>query len=132
MASYDLTHDSEFVNILLHEDDISRNILYDKFISIKNDHPVYKDIDFDYFRSAKIKNIGASNIQLLNELFIHCKRIEEIDIFPVLAVLSEKYIEASKLKVLISSELRWIIIEELRENGIVRDGMESTTLEDFC
>lgn len=105
--------DNESFEVEMNEEDIFRSISFDKFLQTKNEHEEYRKLDLNNFKNLSVQQIGSTNIHLFNEMFLYCKRVKDLELFPILVSISEHFIEGSKLKTLLNDSVIQILSEEL-------------------
>jgi hypothetical protein len=100
-------------NVVINEKDISDFQQYETFLKLLNDRN--HDFDLSYMNEHKIKDVPFAVIQTFNEELMVCKLEYNFSLLTILAKLSEEYMDTSKIKSYISTEVEWELINEVRE-----------------
>jgi hypothetical protein len=100
--------------VVMTEGDLNSQVQYEKFLNMlisKN----YK-VDLAYMNEHKIKEVPRAVIEHFNDTLMSCKYEYSYSILTILVKLSEEFLDASKIKSYINTEVKWEIINEVRDN----------------
>jgi len=99
-------------DVLVNEKTISDLIQYKTFLKLikMNEYSV----DLSFMNEQKVKNISDSIINNFNSALLICKREYNYSLLSILTKLSEEFMDVSKIKRYISIDVKWELIEELR------------------
>jgi hypothetical protein len=97
---------------MLTDKDITNNVDFNNFIGIKNSYDKFRYINFHYMSMNNCKSLSND----FNELLLTCKYEYQKKLFPILVYLVEHFMEASKLKLYINDDIKWILAEEIKKD----------------
>jgi len=99
-------------NIVVTEKDIADLEQYETFLKLISSKG--QSVDLNFMNESKIKDIPVSAINIFNEELMVCKLEYNYSLVSILTKLTEEYLEPSKIKSFISTEVEWELINEVR------------------
>jgi hypothetical protein len=111
-------HDSGMTSlggdVTVNEKTISDIIQYKKFLSLIKMQEYL--VDLSYMNEHKIKVVSPELIHNFNSALLSCKREYNYSLLSILTKLSEEFMDTTKIKRYISTEVKWELIDEVRHN----------------
>jgi len=99
-------------DVTVNERTISDIIQYKKFLSLIRMQEYL--VDLSYMNEHKIKVVSPELIYNFNSALLACKREYNYSLLSILTKLSEEYMDTTKIKRYISTEVKWELIDEVR------------------
>ncbi len=101
-------------DVTVNEKTISDMIQYKKFLSLIKMKEY--EVDLSYMNEHKIKVVSPELIHNFNSALLSCKREYNYSLLSILTKLSEEFMDTTKIKRYISTEVKWELIDEVRHN----------------
>lgn len=101
-------------NLVMTEDDTMSVSEYEMFLTKFSRYGF--SIDFNFMNENKICNIPSNILQAFNECLIEMKIEDNVSLFSILTQLSIHLIEPSKIKSYINSEVKMLLVDELKHS----------------
>jgi hypothetical protein len=99
--------------MVMTENDLNSFIQYEKFLNLLKDKTY--NVDLAYMNEHKIKDVPKNIIDHFNDTLMVCKIEYNYSLLTILTKLSEEFMDTSKIKSYINTDVKWELINEVRE-----------------
>ena len=110
---------------VVNENDIGNLIQYKQFLNYVNTSEL--EVDLAYMNECKIKECPWEMIYNFNEALLRCKQFHGYSVLTILSMISQEFIDPSKIKKFINVDVQWELIDEVRKKY---PKIKATFLED--